>query len=65
MIPLSLRAFKGEGERRIEAERMCKPHAPASNSVLGEWEVIQFGVSLLVLSVGVWEGRRWKTHLER
>ena len=35
MVPLSLRAFKGEGEKRIGACICAKAHMQAPNSVPG------------------------------
>ena len=36
LVPLSLRAFKGEGEKRIRGTLMRKAHECAPNSVPGE-----------------------------
>ena len=64
MIPLSLRAFKGEGEKRTEAEVGAEAPTSASSSVLGRkgggrsgCSVVGFGFALCsVWFVGFWVG---------
>ena len=59
LIPLSLRAIKGEGERRTEADAGADAPASASSSILGRREEMAVGkglfscwVSFSILSVG-------------